>query len=420
MENTQDKNNFLWLNPLKTSLAFWSVLGMLVGFFVSRAVLSMSMMMMGISCLWGISPRKWFQNKFWILGVIWVAAYIVSGFWSHFDDYWNTRCQVKLPILLLPLAFGMMPKWNHNHLRLFTYVLLICLLSGCFYSLSFLWSDPEFYIKSYKYAHVLPTIPKNDHIRFSLMVVGGIIWCIYYFPFLAKPIEKTAVVISIIILSVYLHVLAAKTGLVAWYIFMICLIIYWAIRPQTRKLGILLLFFISFGSLAATQLIPTLKERIGYLKYTKIVFDEGQRNGLYSDMGRILSYDIALKLIKSHPLKGVGAASILDSMKSGYSRFYPDVTENQKLIPHNQILTVAVACGLPVMFVFIAWLLAPLFQLKMNRSSFFFFCTWLVMLVPLMVEPLLEVQFGVFVFLFFPLWQLQMLRWNLNDKKLTQ
>jgi len=416
MENTQDKNNFLWLNPLKSSIPFWAVIGMLVGFFISRAVLSMSMMLLGISCLWGISPKKWFQNKYWILGAIWVLAFAVSGFWSQFDDYWNTRFQVKLPVLLLPLAFRFMPKWSAMQMKIFTYVLHICLLGGAIYSMSFFVINPEYYINEYKYAHVLPTIPKNDHIRYSLMVVGGIIWSVYYFPFLFKPLEKIFVIVSIVILSFYLHILAAKTGLIAWYIFMICLIIYWTIQPKSRKWGIALLFFLSVGSVAATQFIPTLKERIGYLKYTKIVFDEGQRNGLYSDMGRLLSYDLAIKIIKSHPIKGVGAASILDSMKSGYNRFYPDVAEEQKLIPHNQILTVAVACGLPVTTIFVVWLLTPLFQLKKNRASFFFFCTWLVMLVPLMVEPLLEVQFGVFVFLFFPLLHLQTMRWNLNNK----
>src|SRR5690606_12719041 len=119
--------------------------------------------------------------------------------------------------------------------------------------------------------------------------------------------------------------------------------------------------------------VPTLRNRMDHTKYTIQMFREGNMSGDYSDIGRYMSYDIALKLIKQHPLKGVGAGNILDTMKGGYDKWYPHVPDEQRLIPHNQFLTIGVACGIPAMLLFIAWVFYPLLEIKRNRSGFFFF-----------------------------------------------
>jgi O-antigen ligase len=355
--------------------------------------------------LWGIAPKKWLQQKWWLLGVLWVAFYFISYFWSHNIPYWSTRTQVKLPLLFLPLAFAFMPQFSLKQLHIYTAVLQGLLLTGVAYSLYFFISNPQFYIDGYKVSHVLPTIPENDHIRFSLMVAGGIIWSVFFFPKITHKAFKVFTIITLVLLSIYLHLLAARAGLVAWYVFIALWLVYLLFHPQTRKTGLALLLLIATACTIAINTIPTLRERIGYFKWTMMVFQEGQRNGLYSDMGRVMSYDIALRLIKEKPLLGTGAGNLLDTMKDRYEKWYPEVADEQRLIPHNMVLNVGVACGIPAMLVFVAWLLYPLTKIKRNRNGFFFFIVWLVMLIPLMVEPVLEVQYGVFVVLFFINWQ---------------
>jgi hypothetical protein len=53
------------------------------------------------------------------------------------------------------------------------------------------------------------------------------------------------------------------------------------------------------------------------------------------------------------------------------------------------------------MLLFAAWVFFPLVWLRRNRQGFFFFVVWLVLLLELMIEPVLEIQNGVFVYLFF-------------------
>lgn len=402
---TANKRNILQSSQLRAHLAVFFVIAMLVGFFVSRAVLSLAMMGFGLTALVGVHPRRWLRERWWLLGLAWIGLYALSWFWSNDAGYWNTRLQVKLPVLLLPLAFAFTPAFSYLHQKIYTIVLCLLVLFAAGYSFYFFVQDPEHYIQGYIFSHVLPTIPKNDHIRTSLAVAAAVLWCVYWFPQIRERYLRWLVGVTVLVASIYLHVLAARTGLAAWYIFIVGYTVYLTVRKRTRWMGIGLIALFSVGTVAAFKYIPTLRERVGYFQYTLIVLEEQGLTGDYSDMGRFMSYDIAQKLIREHPWRGVGAGNILDTMKSGYDRWYPQVKDEQRLIPHNQFLTVGVACGLPCMLLFIAWVLYPVLKLPRNRSGFFFFILWCMMLVPLMVEPVLEIQFGVFVYLFFLLWQ---------------
>ncbi len=334
----------------------------------------------------------------------WVGLYALSWFWSDNPEYWNTRLQVKLPIILLPLAFAFTPAFSYRQLKIFTLVLIMLLLFAAGYSLYHFLLAPDVFIEAYNVSHVIPSIPKNDHIRSSLAIACGVVWLAYFAGRSREGWLKWLSIATIIILTFHLHLLAARTGLMALYIFFLGWLLYKVSRLRSRLVGALLLIAFLGSAVAATQLVPTLRERIDYVRYTIRVYNNEGLKGNYSDLGRIMSYDLAFRLIKSHPVTGVGAGHILDSMKGAYSNWYPHVAEEQRLIPHNQFLTVGVATGIPGLILFTLWVIYPIRHLKRNRTGFFFLMIWCMMLVPLSVEPVLEVQFGVFVYLFFLLW----------------
>jgi O-antigen ligase len=405
-----NKNSFLQSKVLRTNISLFAILMMLAGFFLSRAVLSMGMMLFGLNALIGVSPREWFSRPWWLLGLVWVAMYGISGLWSSDSGYWNDRFQVKLPILLLPLAFAFTPAFNYRQLRIFTIVLNLVLLMGVAYSFYFLLSNPSFYINGYVYSNILPTIPDDDHIVFSLSLALAVVWNVYFFPGIMERWLKIFSIISASLFIITLHVLAARTGLAGLYIFLFGWSIYLVLRKKTRLTGIAFLAAFILGGVIALTYLPTLKNRFGHFKWTVIIFKEGQRSGDYPDLGRFMSYDIALRLIGEHPLKGVGAGDLLTEMSKGYDRWYPQVKQEQRLIPHNQFLTVALVAGIPAALVFLAWVVYPVLKIRRSRSGFFFLITWLILLVPLLIEPFLEIQFGVFLYLFFLLWHRHAMR----------
>jgi O-antigen ligase len=140
------------------------------------------------------------------------------------------------------------------------------------------------------------------------------------------------------------------------------------------------------------------------------MYKKGEISGLYSDMGRIISYDVAGHVVKENAIKGVGSGDMMTEMKQGYEKWYPQITDEQVLLPHNQFLVMLLAGGVPALLFFVAWVFYPLKDIRRNRASFYLVIVWIALLLPLMIEPMLEVQFGVFVYLFFLLWQWHALR----------
>ena len=399
-----DKIRFLNHKLLtKTNIAIFCFLAMIVGFLFSRSVMSLAMMVMGVYSLLDVHPRRWLKNKWWLLGVVWIAFYAISYFWSEDKHYWMERFQVKFAILLLPLAFAFLPKFSLKQLQVFCVGAALILIGGACYSLSFLIGNMDKYYYAYGTAGLLP-VPSGDYIRFSCMIALFVIWCIYIWPHFKSKWMRLFIVVVIVFLVVYLHILAARTGLVALYIFFIGWAMYTGMK-RNKWFGIAATALLITGLIIGGNYIPTLKQRIGYFKYTVIMFREGHLTGLYSDMGRLMSYNIALQEIAKEPVKGVGAGDLFSTMEAGYHRVYPGDTDSKILVPHNQYLAVALCCGIPALILFICWTFAPLLWVKRSREGFFFLIVWVISILQLMIEPALEVQLGVYVYLFFLLWQ---------------
>jgi hypothetical protein len=376
---------------------------MIAGFMVSRSVMSLAMMVLGVRSLLGIHPRRWFESKWWLLGLLWIGAYALSYFWSDNTTYWAERFQVKLAFLLLPLGFTFLPKFSIKQLQVFCIGAGLILFCGAGYSLSFFINDWYNYYYNYGKAGMLP-VPSGDYIRFSLMIALYVIWCIYIWPHFKGRGMRWFIVIMCLLLVAYLHILAARSGLIALYIFLLGWAMYAGIK-RSKWIGIGATVFMIVALYLAATFVPTLQQRVGYFKYTIIQFREGHLTGIYSDMGRLMSYNIALQEIQKEPLKGVGAGDLFKTMEDGYHRLYPQDTGGRILVPHNQPLTVALACGIPAAIIFLWWAFAPLALVKRNREGFFFLIVWIISFMQLMIEPALEVQLGVFVYLFFLLWQ---------------
>ncbi|MBX2907968.1 MAG: O-antigen ligase family protein [Taibaiella sp.] len=402
--------------PDKAKVALGCILGMFAGFLFSRALLSIAMFLFGINAIRDVQVRQWFRQRWWLLGLCWLAIYALSWFWTENKGGWGEHLQTKLPFLLLPLAFSYQPRFNQRQLQFFTLSVAAMLIISAGYTMAIFLSNPSFYIDEYKVSHMLPTLPKRDHIRSSMSAALFVMWAVYAWPRLGDRKVKALVGVCIALLVVYIHVLAAKTGLLSLYLFIGCWAVYMAFGRQ-RLLGFALLACIPIAMFIAFKALPTLRERIVYIGYTMFMYQHNYRTDNLSDGARLISYELSADLIKQHPLTGVGAGDMKNEMDSMYAQRYPQTDEHGRLLPHNQFLVVGLGCGIPGMAIFLAWVLWPLSRIRKNRQSFFFFVAWLILFIQLMIEPVLEVQFGVFVYLFFLLLFLQELGSSNHEKE---
>ena len=387
----------------RVDIAIICILLMVVGLLRSRLFLSLGMVGLGVTGLWGVSPKEWLRDKWWLLGLGWVAMYAISGFWSDNKEEWSVFLQLKLPVVLLPVAFRFLPSFSAKQLQLLTLAMGLLLLGGAFYSVSFLVMDYDFYVKQYNVSHLIPTPVYNDYICFSMSCALYIVWAMYRLPGLLSRSAQWGTAVIAALLAVYLHILASKSGLIALYIFAFSAALY-GIIARRNKAAMLSLLAIPVVLYLGVTYVPTLKERKEHIIYTWYRYMDHDRTGKLGDLSRLISYEISLKLIAEHPITGTGTGDMLAEMNKGYDKWYPAVTdERNRLIPHNQFLTIALGCGIPAMLLFLWWVVMPLFQMPKGRARLFFVATWLALFVQLMIEPFLEGQFGVFIYLFFPL-----------------
>ncbi len=372
----------------------------------------------GINALRDVHPREWLRQRWWLLGVGWVAMYAVSGLWSDNIHEWNNHVQVKLPVLLLPLAFALQPRLTDKDIQRLTIGMGVMLMVGACYSMSFFLTDTEHYINEYKVSHMLPTLPKKDHIRSSIASALYVVWAAYAWPRLQSRNMKRLTGLIAAILVIYIHVLAAKSGLISLYLFIGAWGVYMSFE-KNKRYGLAILTAIPIMVILGMRMIPTLRERVNYIGYTIFMYQRDLQTSNLGDVSRLISYRLGVQLIKEHPLTGSGAGDMKADMDKLYAAQYPEIDEYGRLIPHNQFLTVTLACGIVGGILFLLWVVWPLTVMRRNRQSFFFFAVWLILLLQLMIEPVLEVQFGVFVYMLFLLLQLKELQDNAGKRLMS-
>ncbi len=415
---TQLKSGFLtdvWNKNVRDWLCCICCMGMFAGMLFSRALLSISMVVFIVNALHPESIRQsftqWKQSAFAKWAILFVLAYLISGIWSEDAGQWFVTWKGKIPFLILPLAFFSAPFNQYKFRLVVTFSIAALLSAAMINSIAALIANPTYYLEGYEQSHPLPTTVYGDHIRFSLSIVLSMLLC--FFVLFEKQERKLSSLSKILLWSycilsfVYIHILAAKTGIMALYVM---LGIYTLIRVSRYKrwLGIAALAGIPLLAIIAFATVPTFKTK---LQYVQQEIDQYKRDGRfdynYSDNGRMITYELALHILKQKPLTGTGTGDLLQEMKKGYDEFYPEVPEKNRLVPHNQFLFTATGTGVILVLALIGMVFAPLFS-KANNKLYLITNT-IVFLAALMVEAMLEIQFGVFLYLFFTMLWISML-----------
>lgn len=328
-------------------------------------------------------------------------TYFISGLWSSDLSYWLKATINKLPFIILPFVFLSIPvhKEKVRNTIIFSLIFMQLLLIG--YSLTQLALHWDIYIKGYEFSRPIPTTKYNDHIRFSISLVLSS-FMILYLLFEKNTIKKAAKYILTAILFIfiiYIHILAAKSGLICLYLSLMIFGIF-KIGRRNKVLGFLIALFIISLPFLGYLFVPTFKTKIDYVNYELHKTKEADRyDYTLSDAGRMITYEIGSEAIKEHPLLGVGAGDLMDEMRQGYKRDYPEITADQQFGPINQFMFTALSVGIPLSLVLLAMCVLPFFMKINNRI--YLIVTSLALIVSLMVEAPLELQFGVFTYLFF-------------------
>lgn len=387
---------------------------MLTALFFSRAVLSVSMIaFIAFSFFHTGIKRQLFHfissPLLWGMSLLFFIPFL-SGLWSGDKKEWAEIVLIKLPLLLLPLAFAAPPGSNSYQLqkkqweRLGYFFILLIIAATCWCMFQYVSNAGEIN-ESYLRAKSIVTPLENDHVRFSWLVSVGILLVGWLCIVNKKENKLLSFLLAFVALwlIIFLHILAARTGLFSFYS-MALGTIGWLFFKKAGPLAItwyyrlaLLLIVIALP-LVAYKVIPTFQNRVKYFLYDKEFFGKALYLPGSTDGVRIISLKAGWEMMQEQPVYGIGFGDVLIKAKKWYGENYPQMIEADKILPSSEWMIYGAGCGWPGFILFSLIMFIPFF-IKTNNKLIW----WLLnstAAFSFLFDIGLEVQFGVFIYAF--------------------
>lgn len=401
----------LFYNRYSYAIALFCIGAMFTGLLVSRAVLSMALILFVIN---GAAAGKEkvktiFNDRLYISMLLLFIVPLVTGLWSSDMKSWWHATEVKLPLVLLPVGFAALPAIKKEHYDRLSRLFVLLMLGGTFWSMWQYISNSDTIADSYLRAKVIPTPFDRNHIYFSFTLAVAVLVLYKLFSQTMDRKWKIIYTVTFIWFVVYLHILAAKTGLLFLYITLAVLIIKTILQNIKSKKGrnkitaLAVLVLLIAAPFAAYKFSPTFKNRIDYIRYDYSYYSKGNYIEGLSDGNRVLSVKAGLSVFADNIFTGVGFGDVKQKTNEWYNVHHPQMKEYERMLPSSEWLLYACAGGILAAGMFItALVLLFFYKLMMMDTVWWIFIT--ICSLFFLYEVSLEGQFGVFVFVFFLWW----------------
>jgi O-antigen ligase len=310
-----------------------------------------------------------------------------------------TRIRIALPLLVLPIAFSTLPLFRKIDYQRILSIFVYSMVLACMGVLANYFTHFDAMQEILRQSGAIPT-PNGEHIRFSLMiniaVFAGIWLWRERFYWRKEKGERIGLLSSIILLVLSIHFLSVRTGLLALYTTGGVSLLAWIFYRKKYVVGTGILIGMFMMPYFAIQYIPSVRMKYELTMYNIQLFNRGEV-GEYSDTQRLLSYKVALDVVKQSPWVGVGMGDLLSEQASIYQRDYP---KQKVMYPHNMFLTMYAATGLLGLFYFLITVFGPLWY-KRQYQHYFLLAFYCIIGCSFLTENTLLASVGVAIYTFF-------------------
>lgn len=342
--------------------------------------------------------RKFLADKALLATTSIFFIVLISGLYSENTAYFMERLRIKLPFLLLPLAYAGLPRFTNRQYHSLLYLLVMVMVISCagvgiHYAMNF-----ETIIEDIGRSGSVPT--PIHHIRFSLLIALSIFAGIFLFNknfYIKFPFEKYILLACTVFLIVFIHILSVRSGLLALYLAATALVVRYILLTKRYIIGLMMLISIVALPVLAFHFSPAFKAQAYMLRHNYIEFFIKKNIGEYSDTQRLASYLMAIKATEAQPFIGVGMGDIKDATTESYQAHYPNVSPK---LPHNQFLFFYTATGLIGLALFTFAFFFPLWYKKRYRDALFL-AFYAIVFTSFMVEATLETAIGTAFYILF-------------------
>jgi O-antigen ligase len=331
------------------------------------------------------------------INALFFLVILLSGFNSDDRVQWLTFLQIKIPFLLLPLAFCGFTFFDRFFINKLLLLFASCMaVSGTCVMIRYGLHYKEFN-QNILYGSVIP-VPFS-HIRYTLMLVFSFFALIWLWEQrLVK--NRNLLLIPALFFFIVIHVLSSRSAWLALYAGMLFYFIVYVYRSRKYLVGVAMLAAIILLPLILYQVIPSFHNKIGYMRYTIGEYQSGHLDNM-SDAMRFTSWQTGIQIIRQHPLAGVGAGDMLSESKRMSKELFPAMqNEDDRKMPHNEFIWIWAAAGI---FGLLAYCLAFFYPFVVNLKyrDWLFAILYIIFFTSFLTEYPLEEQIGSTFYLLF-------------------
>jgi hypothetical protein len=387
--------------------------GLTSGFLFNRVVYSCGLF---FAALYVVCTPDWYKVwkedryliSFWLLPLT-VGGFDLfhSGMMTVTGSFWN-----KMSLVLLP-AFIWLRKPSDQEKTIVNTVFFLMMLVNTVYSLANYLLNQEMIDMLYKQSKVMKVLSFGDHIRMSWFAVVTIWLAVYEASKNSKKWVKYLLGFYILSQVVFLHFLAAKTGLLMLYLTTGIFTIYQIFFYRKYKYLFLIVTITSLPFIAY-ELIPSFKNRIDYIVWDYTEVKNGRAQKGLSDGSRLYSMEGGVDLFRSKPFSGNGFINTWPTIKAWYKDHKPAMNESDYILPSSEFLIFACGGGIIALIALAYHFLIPLFDKRIWRN-WLFLVIYLPTLCTFIYEIHLEAQTAIFVYGFVVFWSYYLVKKDNNS-----
>tara|TARA_R110000737_G_scaffold276741_1_gene283534 strand:+ start:335 stop:1354 length:1020 start_codon:yes stop_codon:yes gene_type:complete len=319
---------------------------------------------------------------------------LTSGINSEDNGAWLHQVRLKLPFLVLPVAFYILKPIPEKSHRWIHYGLIGVLLASSFQVIANYFLDYEAISNGINRGKSIPT--PIDHIHYSVILAYATVSC--FVLGILEPIKKWKIILFFmgLFLFGYCHFLSVRTGLGSCYAGIGVALIWYVISKKKYLIGLSVAALIVILPFVAYHTIKPFHNKVQYMMWDIEQYQKGNGKN-YSDSERLMSYEIAIELIKDAPMVGHGIGDLRPLTTQKHKEKYGK--KEKYIYPHNQYLFILTAVGTIGALIFFFGLFCPLFFAE--DRNIFLILIFVMMMLSFLVENTIQRAVITAFFLFF-------------------
>lgn len=355
--------------------------------------------------------RMYLRRKELLILSVFFWLVFFSGIYSDDKTDWLNWVRIKLPFLFLPLAFAPLKRLDAKKFTVLLTTFVLVFFASVVFVLVRYALNYETVTHSFLQGQGIKM--PYSHIRYSLMVALAFFCSGYLLEkrlFVFSRHEKWLQIFLLVFLFAGLHILSVRSGLLAVYLGILFLLLRFVFVKRNFGLALTLVALLFIVLYVAINFVPTLKNKMAYMRYDVAGLSANDINYHYDAM-RIVSMKAALQVWNENKVLGCGAGDLKTEMSKVYQQLFPDLKTENYLLPHSQLMWVLASLGALGLFLFLLAFFFPLFY-KSNYKQPLLAVLYIILFSSFFTEAGLEEQMGTGFFL---VWLLILLNTNAVD-----